>query len=256
MPATPSVRVRLPSVLRPLAGGRPELRGEGATVGEVLRALGREHPELRQRLLDDDGRLRRYVTFFLNGEDVRHAGGADAPVAAGDELTVVPALSGGAPLRAVARRIGEGGAVAVDEGLGVVPAIAARAEGSPEEEICGFVLAAEGGVRVDVVPVRNVAGDPRRGFVMEPREVLAVLRAAEEGGRAVAAIFHSHPAGGAGLSPADRALLAPDGRPLWPGVELWVIALEGGRAVELRAHAWAGERHEERWRRRAPFTER
>lgn len=256
MPAPPSVRVRLPSVLRPLAGGRPELHGEGATVGEVLRALGREHPELCHRLLDDDGRLRRYVTFFLNGEDVRHAGGADAAVAPGDELTVVPALSGGAPQPADALRAGAGAAGPTERAIAALPAVAACAEGSPREETCGFVLAAAGAEGPQVVPVRNVAGDPRRAFAMDPRGVLAVLRAAEERGRAVAAIFHSHPEGGAGLSPADRALLAPDGRPLWPGVELWVIALAGGRAVELRAHGWAGARHEELWRARAPFTDR
>ncbi|HYD40554.1 MAG TPA: ubiquitin-like small modifier protein 1 [Anaeromyxobacter sp.] len=253
-PAPQTVRVRLPSVLRPLAGGRPELRAEGATVGEVLRALGREHPELCRRLLDEDGRLRRYVTFFLNGEDVRHAGGADAAVAAGDELTVVPALSGGAPERAAVRRAGEVAAGPAEAGT-ALPALAARAEASPDEEICGFVLAG-GGEGAEVVPVRNVAPDRRRGFAMEPREVLAALRAAEERGRDVTAIFHSHPAGGAGLSGADLALLAPEGRPLWPGVELWVVALEGGKAVELRAHAWAGSRYEERFRRRAPFTER
>ncbi len=253
MPAPPSVRVRLPSVLRPLAGGRPELRAEGATVGDVLRALGREHPELSRRLLDDGGRLRRYVTFFLNGEDVRHAGGADAAVAAGDELTVVPALSGGAPERAVVR--GGGIPPAPAPARAAVAALAARAEASPHAEICGFVLAG-GGEGTQVVPIQNVAADPRHGFVMEPREVLAALRAAEAQGRAVAAIFHSHPRGGAGLSAADRALLAPEGRPLWPGVELWVIALEGGAAVELQAHAWTGDRYEERSRSRAPFTER
>lgn len=95
-----SVRVRLPGPLRSLAGGRAELRGEGRTVGEVLRALVREHSGLEGRLVDEAGRPRRYVSLFLNDEDVRSLAGLDTPVHPGDELTIVPAIAGGAPLTA------------------------------------------------------------------------------------------------------------------------------------------------------------
>jgi MoaD family protein len=97
--APASVRVRLPAALRAFAGGRDEARGEGRTVGEVLRALGREHPGLDARLVDEAGRPRRYVSVFLNDEDVRHLAGLDTPVHDGDELTIVPAIAGGAPCR-------------------------------------------------------------------------------------------------------------------------------------------------------------
>lgn len=263
MPTSPTVRVRLPAVLRPLAGGRPELRGEGETVGEVLRAIAREHPALGERLIDAEGRLRRYVTFFLNGEDVRHAGGADAPIGAGDELTVVPALSGGTAqatlrpaLEGESRRERDAGRVLVDGLERTRAAVAALAERTPCEEVCGFVLAAAGGADAEIVPVRNVAGDRVRGFSMDPREVLAVVRAADARGCAVAAIFHSHVVGGAALSAADRSQLAPDGRPLWPGAELWVVALDGGRAVEVRAYAWVDDRYVEQVRNHPPFTHR
>jgi molybdopterin synthase sulfur carrier subunit len=94
-----TVLVRLPAVLRHLAGGRPDARGEGRTVGEVLRTLERAHPGLGQRLMDAAGRPRRYLTLFLNDEDVRHLSGLETPVRDGDELTVVPAIAGGAPCR-------------------------------------------------------------------------------------------------------------------------------------------------------------
>lgn len=94
-----TVLVRLPAVLRALAGGHPEASGEGRTVGEVLQALGREHPGLGERLVDGAGRPRRYLSLFLNDEDVRHLSGLDTPVRDGDELTVVPAIAGGAPCR-------------------------------------------------------------------------------------------------------------------------------------------------------------
>ncbi len=97
--AAATIRVRLPAMLRPLAGDSAELRVRGSTVGEVLGALGRAHPGLGARLLGADGRPRRYVMLFLNGEDVRSLGGAEAPVRDGDEVMVVPAIAGGAPCR-------------------------------------------------------------------------------------------------------------------------------------------------------------
>jgi molybdopterin converting factor small subunit len=93
------VRVQLPSSLRALAGGKAELACEGRTVGEVLRALARREPQLGERLLDGQGRARRYVSLFLGDDDVRQLGGLAAPVRDGDVLTVVPAIAGGAPCR-------------------------------------------------------------------------------------------------------------------------------------------------------------
>lgn len=95
----PRVRVLLPAALRPLCFGRAELVGEGRTVGEVVRGLSRIYPRLGERLLDGEGRARRYVSFFLGDEDVRQLGGLEAAVADGNVLTVVPAIAGGAPCR-------------------------------------------------------------------------------------------------------------------------------------------------------------
>jgi len=98
MNARPSrVRVRLPAALRELAGGEALAAGEGSTVGEVLRDLGRAHPGLWERIVDGQGRQRRYVSLFLNDADLRGLGGLDAPVRDGDLILVVPALSGGSP---------------------------------------------------------------------------------------------------------------------------------------------------------------
>jgi len=96
MSARPArVRVRVPAALRELAGGQAEAVGEGSTVGEVLRGLGKVHPRLLERIVDGQGRQRRYVSLFLNDDDLRALGGLDAPVCDGDVVVVVPALSGG-----------------------------------------------------------------------------------------------------------------------------------------------------------------
>jgi molybdopterin converting factor small subunit len=97
--AKPRVRVLLPAALRPLCLGRAEVVGEGRTVGEVVRGLRTSYPRLGERLLDGEGRARRYVSLFLGDEDVRQLGGLEAAVADGDVLTVVPAIAGGARCR-------------------------------------------------------------------------------------------------------------------------------------------------------------
>ncbi len=91
------VTVRIPTPLRPLAGQRSQVAAAGATVGEVLEALGRAHPGLRERLLDERGAPRRHLGLFLNDEQLAGPAALDTAVADGDELTLVPAIAGGAP---------------------------------------------------------------------------------------------------------------------------------------------------------------
>lgn len=90
-----SVTIRVPTQLRPLAGGSSSVGVEGATVSEVLAALDAAHPGFRDRLYDDNGRLRRFVNVFVNDEDIRFLGGTDAPVAQGTTVSIVPAVAGG-----------------------------------------------------------------------------------------------------------------------------------------------------------------
>lgn len=245
------VRVRLPAVFRPAAGGQAQVRVEAATVGEALAALCRAHPTLAARILGPDGRPRRYVSVFVNDEDARQLGGAEATLQDGDEVTIVPAISGGAGAARDLAQGPPGGAAAR-----ALEAVAALAERSPEAEVCGFVLAGQGGGSLELVPIRNAAADPARAFAMEPAEVLRVLRGAERGGRPIVAVYHSHVSGGAGLSAADVAHLTVDGGPVIPGAELWIVGLERGKAAEARAYRWAGAAWVERLRGAGPFTAR
>ena len=83
--------VRLRAPLSELAGGRKELRLEGATVAEVLRALEREHPDVEGWILDEQGRIREHINVFVNGERGRE----DTALAPDDRIHVLPAISGG-----------------------------------------------------------------------------------------------------------------------------------------------------------------
>ena len=67
----------------------------GSTVGEALWAVFARRPELRSYIVDDQGALRRHVVVFVAGEAVRDRVRLSDPVAPGDEITVMQALSGG-----------------------------------------------------------------------------------------------------------------------------------------------------------------
>ena len=66
-----SVKIRIPTQLRALAGGAGEVQVEGSTVGEALKSLDAAHPGFAQRLFDESGNLRRFVNVFVGEEDVR-----------------------------------------------------------------------------------------------------------------------------------------------------------------------------------------
>jgi len=95
------VDLRLPGALRPYAGGQRAVvvtlpEPPPATVGRLLETLGSDHPGVRQRVLDELGTLRPHVNVFVNGESVRYLRGLDTPLRDGDEVTILPAVSGGA----------------------------------------------------------------------------------------------------------------------------------------------------------------
>jgi molybdopterin synthase sulfur carrier subunit len=90
-----SVVVKIPTQLRAAAGGEAEALLDGATVQEVLDGLFELHEELRVRIADDDGSLRRFVNVYLAGEDIRFLDGLATPVNDGAELTILPAVAGG-----------------------------------------------------------------------------------------------------------------------------------------------------------------
>jgi MoaD family protein len=87
--------VKLPTQLREAAGGESTVAVAGTTVGEVLDALFARHDELRDRLTDDGGGLRRFVNVYVDGEDVRFGAGLETAVGERDEVQILPAVAGG-----------------------------------------------------------------------------------------------------------------------------------------------------------------
>jgi len=87
--------VRIPTPLRTLTGGSDEVKATGATVGDVIDDLETRHPGIRDRLLDEKG-VRRFINIYVGEDDVRVLEGLKTPVKSGDEISIVPAIAGGA----------------------------------------------------------------------------------------------------------------------------------------------------------------
>jgi molybdopterin synthase sulfur carrier subunit len=90
------VQVNLPTVLRSHAGGAKAVSVDGATVGQVLVALAGEYPGLSGQVINADGTLHKFVNVYLNDDDVRYLSSLDTPVTDADEISILPAVAGGA----------------------------------------------------------------------------------------------------------------------------------------------------------------
>ena len=88
---------RIPGPLRRLSDGQITVDVEASDLATAIAALDARYPGFKDRLLDEKGELRQFVNVYLNDEDVRLGAGLEAKVGAKDEISIVPAVAGGAP---------------------------------------------------------------------------------------------------------------------------------------------------------------
>ena len=86
--------VSIPTILRTHTGGEKSVEAKGATVAEVIDDLDSRHGGLRDRLITN-GSLHRFVNIYVDDEDIRFAGGLQAPVGENSNVTILPAVAGG-----------------------------------------------------------------------------------------------------------------------------------------------------------------
>ena len=91
-----AVRVRIPTPLRKFTGGEDTVSAEGESIAAVLASLDAGHPGLKDRICEADGSVRRFVNVYINGDDIRFLDNLDSAVKEGDEVSIVPAIAGGA----------------------------------------------------------------------------------------------------------------------------------------------------------------
>lgn len=90
-----AVKVLIPTPLRNLTGNQAEVSVEGNTVAELIENLGKNYNGLKDRLCDENGKIRRFVNIYLNEEDIRFLQGETTALKTGDQVSIVPAIAGG-----------------------------------------------------------------------------------------------------------------------------------------------------------------
>jgi molybdopterin converting factor small subunit len=90
-----SVSVRIPTILRSYTGGESEVKATGGTLRAVIADLDANYSGIAARILDDGGKLRRFVNVYVGDEDVRFAEGLDTATPEGAQISVIPAVAGG-----------------------------------------------------------------------------------------------------------------------------------------------------------------
>ncbi len=90
------VMVRIPTPLRRMTNGQDKLEMDPSTLSVMIDSLESSYPGFKERLIDENGDLRYFVNIYLNGEDVRFLQGLDTSTSSGDEISIVPAVAGGA----------------------------------------------------------------------------------------------------------------------------------------------------------------
>jgi MoaD family protein len=91
-----SVTVKIPTPLRPLLSGQSEVKVEGATVGEVLRILDSQYKGFGDRVLEEGKSVRRFINVFVNEDNIRDRKDLETELKAGDTISILPSIAGGA----------------------------------------------------------------------------------------------------------------------------------------------------------------
>ena len=90
-----SVQVLIPTPLQVHTNNQSSVTVEASSVGELVNTLEETFPGVRGRLRDETGKLRRFLNFYVNSEDIRFLDNEATPLTAGDEVSIVPAVAGG-----------------------------------------------------------------------------------------------------------------------------------------------------------------
>jgi molybdopterin converting factor small subunit len=90
-----SVNVRIPTILRTYTEGASEVTADGGTLAEVLDDLEASYTGIKARVLDEEGKLRRFVNVYVGNDDVRFLEGLQSPTPEGTQISIIPAVAGG-----------------------------------------------------------------------------------------------------------------------------------------------------------------
>ena len=90
------VRVRVPTPLRKFTNGADEVNAQGNNVRSLVEDLDQKFPGIKERICDESGKIRRFVNVYVNGDDIRFLQNLETSLKEGDNISIVPAIAGGA----------------------------------------------------------------------------------------------------------------------------------------------------------------
>lgn len=88
-------KVRIPTPLRKLTDDQESIEIESNTIGGAIDELEGKFPGIKERLVDEEGEIRRFVNVYVNEEDIRFLENQDTPLKEGDDISIIPAIAGG-----------------------------------------------------------------------------------------------------------------------------------------------------------------
>jgi len=91
-----SIKVRIPTPLQNMTQNKAEVESSGTNIKEVIDDLERNFPGIKERICDEKGKIRRFINVYVNEEDVRFLKQDQTSLKDGDEVSIIPAIAGGA----------------------------------------------------------------------------------------------------------------------------------------------------------------
>ncbi len=89
------VKVKIPTPLQKLVNRQSEVNAEGENVTSLIDNMEEQYPGIKDRICDEQGKVRRFVNIYLNGEDIRFLNAESTAIKSGDEISIIPAIAGG-----------------------------------------------------------------------------------------------------------------------------------------------------------------
>lgn len=89
------VKVRIPAPLQKITQNKQEVTAEAGNIKELIVDLEKQYPGLKDRILDENGKIRRFINFYVNDEDIRFLKQDETVLAEGSEVSIIPAIAGG-----------------------------------------------------------------------------------------------------------------------------------------------------------------
>ena len=89
------VKVRIPAPLQKVTQNKQEVVAEAGNIKELIEDLDKQFSGMKDRLLDESGKIRRFINFYVNDEDIRFLKQDETALSEGDEVSIIPAIAGG-----------------------------------------------------------------------------------------------------------------------------------------------------------------